>query len=527
MPIQVRGPDGVITKFPDGTPDAKINEVMASIYSAPKPADTSAARGVALGAMKPLDNLARAAMNIPGVAEIDKFGQRLGFPGANEAVASNDAARDANTRKGMQLLGNVVGTAPTLALPGGAIAQGAAGGALLSDATDAKGLAVDTVIGGVGGKAGELAVRGVGAAIAPKVSKNVKALVDAKIPLTIGQAVGGATKAVEDRLAGFPIVGDVINSARSRGVDAFNRKVISNALENINVTLPDNVPTGRDAVAFAGDAISDAYNKLVPRLTATPDATFATALSKIEAQAKSLPGTGPRDFRAVVGDDVLKMLKSGNTLTGEGFKTLESRLSKKAATLAGGDAYQRMVGEEVSGLLKEMRGLLMRSNPAARQELKAINRAFAEQVRIEKAAIGAMTPNNPAGAFTPKQYSAAVKASDTSARKSAVARGRALGQGFADAASDVLPNAVPDSGTAGRAAVGLLASGAAGTLAGISPTAIAGAGLASIPYTRAGQATIGAIFSPGAKRIAARNFVERAAPAVGAAAPALIAAQRK
>jgi hypothetical protein len=33
--MDVRGPDGKITRFPDGTPDAKINEVMASIYSAP------------------------------------------------------------------------------------------------------------------------------------------------------------------------------------------------------------------------------------------------------------------------------------------------------------------------------------------------------------------------------------------------------------------------------------------------------------------------------------------------------------
>lgn len=524
----IKAPNGKTYRIdgPDGATDAQVREQVLQQHpdAGDVEPDNSRVRGLSLGAIKPLDNLTSAAMRIPGAAAVDRFGQRLGFPGAQEAVTANDAARANNTRTGYQLLGNIAGTAPTLALPGGALAQGAAGGALLSDATDAKGLAIDTIGGAAAGKAGELAVRGVGKVIAPTVSKNVRALLDAKVPLTIGQAMGGAAKGVEDRFAGFPIVGDVINSARSRGVDAFNRKVIDGALDHIGVKLPANVPTGREAVAFASDAISSAYNKLVPKLTATADYTFRTALGKIEAQAQSLPGTGARDFRTAIGDDVLKDLMAGKTLSGEGFKTLESRLSKFANLKSSADGYQRMVGDEVDNVLKELRGLLMRSNPAARQELKAINRAFAEQVRIDRAAGAA---GNPTGVFTPKQYSAAVKASDTSARKAAVAKGRALNQGFADAASDVLPNAVPDSGTAGRAAVGLLASGAAGSLAGISPAAIGGAALASIPYTRAGQATIGAIFSPGAKRAAVRNFVERGAPAIGAAAPALIAAQRK
>jgi hypothetical protein len=503
---------------------AKLGAYLATMDAAPKPADTSAARGFGLGVTKPLDNLVSAAMATPVGQAVDRVGQRLGFPGAQEAVAANDAARANNTRTGYQLLGNIAGTAPTLALPGGAIAQGAAGGALLSDAKDAKGLATDTIFGAAGGKVGEVGTRAIGKAIAPKVTKNVRALLDAKIPLTIGQAMGGVAKGVEDRLSGFPIVGDVINSARGRGVDAFNRKVISGALDNIGVKLPDNVPTGRDAVAFAGDAISTAYQKLVPKLTATADNTFLTALGKIEAQAKSLPGSGARDFRNAIGDNVLKDLRAGKTLTGEGFKALESRLSKFAGLKSSADGYQRMVGDEVDNVLKELRGLLMRSNPAARQELKAINRAFAEQVRIDRAAGAA---GNPTGVFTPKQYSAAVKASDTSARKAAVAKGRALNQGFADAASDVLPSSVPDSGTAGRATLGLLAAGGAGSLAGVSPGGIAAAAAASLPYTRAGQKALGVALSPGAKRIAARNFVERNANLAGAAAPALIAAQRK
>jgi hypothetical protein len=39
MPIDVKGPDGVVTRFPDGTPDARIGVVMAGIYGKQKTRD--------------------------------------------------------------------------------------------------------------------------------------------------------------------------------------------------------------------------------------------------------------------------------------------------------------------------------------------------------------------------------------------------------------------------------------------------------------------------------------------------------
>lgn len=61
-----------------------------------------------------------------------------------------------------EFAGNVVGTLPVSALPGGVIAQGAVGGALLSNAKDAKGLAIDTAAGAAGGKLGDEAFKVVG-----------------------------------------------------------------------------------------------------------------------------------------------------------------------------------------------------------------------------------------------------------------------------------------------------------------------------------------------------------------------------
>jgi hypothetical protein len=522
---EVTAPDGRVfdVTAPDGASQAQVLAYAKSQFrKMPRQADNSTARGLALGAQKPLDNLTSAAMQIPGVAAVDQLGQRMGFPGAREAVASNDAARRANTATGAQLVGNIAGTLPTLALPGGALAQGAAGGALLSDATDVEGAAMDAGLGAVAGKAGDMAVRGVANVIAPKVSAAVRTLADEGIPLTPGQAFGGVTKGIEDRLSGFPVVGDLITSARSRGVEAFNANVINKALGNIGQKLPQGIKAGREAVAYAADAIGQAYDAIVPTLSVTGDRTFTGAIGRIERASRSLPGSGARDFKAVVGDDVLQQLKQGATLTGEGFKTLESRLSKFSGSLkSSSDAYQRMVGEQVDEVLGELRGLLLRSNPAKRAELAQLNRAFAEQVRIERAAGAA---GNPTGVFTPKQYSAAVRASDGSARKSAIARGRGMNQGFADAASDVLPATVPDSGTAGRAATGLGVSALASGSLGVPLPAIAAAGAAAIPYTRAGSAALNALLrSPSAARQGASNAAAAGRYPVRVAVPALLA----
>lgn len=514
---RITAPDG--TTY-DVTGNGSADDALAHVRSlhappaAAAPKDDSAARGFALGAEKPLDNLTSAAMQIPGVAAIDKFGQRLGFPSASRAVSANDSARANNSRTGYQLLGNIAGTVPTLALPGGALAQGAAGGALVSDAKDAGGIAKDAAIGMITGKVGDVLGKVASNVIAPKVSGAVRKLADIGVPLTPGQAFGGVARGIEDRLTGLPIVGDIVNNARGRGIEKFNRVIIDKALTPLGMKLPDKIATGREAVAYLADATSAAYNKLVPKLTATPDAPFVSALQRIETEAAALPGSGGRDFKSIVGKDVLAQLRQGTTLTGEGLKTLESRLSRLAGKLnASSDAYQQMTGDTVSGLLDEVRALVMRSNPAHAKELKAINRAFAEQVRVERAAGAA---GNADGVMTPKGYAAAVRGADGSSRRSAVARGRALNQDVSDAAADVLPNSVPDSGTAGRAGMatlGMMAAGGGGVLAGISPLAIAGGMAAAGAYSKAGQKALARLLqTPGPIRAGVARNIERATP---------------
>lgn len=125
-----------------------------------------------------------------------------------------------------------------------------------------------------------------------------------------------------------------------------------------------------------------------------------------------------------------------------------------------------------------MRRMLVRSNPNQAQELGALNTAWANFKRVQRAAAGVGAED---GMFSPAQLQSAVKALDRSKDKGQFARGNALMQDLSDPAKAILGSKVPDSGTPGRLA--------AGGLTFLDPTGIApwamGAGAAA--YLRPSQ----------------------------------------
>jgi len=102
--------------------------------------NTSGMFGAMAGALKPLDNAALWASKIPGIGPaIDNLGQAMGMQSTRQAYDRNQRARSGNENKGAQIVGNIAGTLPTLAIGGGVAApflQGAATGALLTENAD-------------------------------------------------------------------------------------------------------------------------------------------------------------------------------------------------------------------------------------------------------------------------------------------------------------------------------------------------------------------------------------------------------
>lgn len=157
----IRAPDGktYTVTGPAGATEAQVRaEVLRQHPKAAQPAkkDTSALSGLLAGAVKPIDNLATWASQSPVGKAVDDFGASLGFPRTKAAVQQNDAWRRNNTRGGWQVAGNIIGTLPTLALRN-PIVQGAVGGAVLTDDTSLKGTAKSAALGGLFGKAGQVA----------------------------------------------------------------------------------------------------------------------------------------------------------------------------------------------------------------------------------------------------------------------------------------------------------------------------------------------------------------------------------
>jgi hypothetical protein len=106
---------------------------------------------------------------------------------------------------------------------------------------------------------------------------------------------------------------------------------------------------------------------------------------------------------------------------------------------------------------------------------------------------------NNEGIFTAAQLQNAVKAGDKSVGKGAFATGNALMQDLSGAGQRVLGSKYPDSGTAGRGLLALLAPGgvAAGlaTAPGSTLGTLGGIGLGSLPYTQLGQRAAAALLT--------------------------------
>jgi len=374
-------------------------------------------------------------------------------------------------------------------LQGAAI--GGAAGALTPTETGVSGMeAIQEIpqkvgLGAVGGVGGTAIGRGVANVVAPKLSEAAQKLIGEGVNLTPGQMMGGALRRIEDKLTSVPLLGDVIDYSRTKGIEEFNKAAFKRALEPIGGTVPKE--TGRAGVEAVKTQISDAYNKLLPKMTFVPDQPLYDSLSRLDKVVVGLP----KAENKMVADNVIaiiqKHMPDNGLISGGSYKAIESDLGELASNYAGSSGTEAMVGKAYKSALGQVREALARSNPDYAEELGNINKAFANFSRIRRA--GSMA--NTQEMITPAQLASAVKAADESAGKGATATGKALMQDLTDAGVQVLPSKIPDSGTAGRSALVNMLLGAGGAVGGSSayqafPTVTAvGAGLAgatALPY---------------------------------------------
>lgn len=581
MAITVQAPNGDTIDFPDGTPPETITQVMAKQYpptdgpsldgthmvgaspdnsvevyvdgNAPdKP--TSQALGFWKGLTTPLDNAAvavEAGMRKVGVP-VDAINEAYGkIPviGTDKSAAQirderNAAIENSDHRPGTagEIAGSIVGTAP-IAIENPWLG-GAAVGALTSDKKDLKGVAEDAIISALLGKTGQVAMKGAGAVVAPKVNDLTKYLLDRGIRLTPGQILGGGWHRVEDAVGTIPFLGDLVNAAQGRATEDMNRAAVNEALKHIGEKAPKDL-TGHELAAYVQDRLGKAYDSVVPSLSAVTDGKFLNNLYQIISDAHGNLGADELNvlkgaMQRVAGafkphptgspmPTVPGGFKGPNAATGQDFKDLEGWLSQQVRNIRSNPnstMYHHNLADHLDDMRSELRDLLARNNPAVAKVLQDINKAYAKFVPVEGAIGG--TSAGKAGVFTGSDLG---RAANKGVSRSAKARGGNSQRQLAEASQQVQGRSVGDSGTATR---GLVTYGLGALLSGhlpagmtINPMLAAGLGGIMSMYTKTGQKVAETLLTKRpAQAAAVRTVINKAAPVAARALPAAHAGER-
>lgn len=533
MPIyELQTPEGKLLQVE--APDINsAHDAVQQKYAPPTDPNTYAGnvgRGIVRGARDPLDAGAQLlTRGLEGVAPEGSWFHKF-MTGQRELVERLNNEGEADYQKNWQpdapgagfgrVAGNVLATAPVAMAMPGAAAEGLGARTLSGLASGAVTGALEPVKGqpssdefwakkigqaGAGAAGGAVAPAVFGAAsrvVLPNTAPEVRALMDEGVRPTPGQILGKTANRIEEGMQSIPFVGDVIKGARTRGVEDFNRAAINRSLEPIGEKLSPAAGVGREALTEAKDKIGAAYDRLLPQLKVQADPQFVGGMQNILSMSSSLEPGMDTQFRNILTNKLMSKFAPNGRMTGEGFKEVESefgRLAKNYSTSA--VASERELGGAFKQVQAEMRDMLMRSNPDHANELKSINNAFANYLRVENAG---SRLGGEQGVFTPAQLLNSTRTLDPSMRKGSFARGDALMQDLAESGKAVMGSKLPDSGTPYRAYIGLPALMAASHAdpTGLSVLPAMGAAGVGAAYTKPGVALLEALLArrpPGAQ----------------------------
>jgi hypothetical protein len=486
-----------------------------------------------------------AGMIAAGNAALGNQGPNLiGALGGNEEQARLAGQYSAQDHPNSALAGSIVGG--TAAALGGEAALGAGGMAagfgrsLIADTAygtvAGEGASPDApvkgaIMGGLAGAAGSLGgqalTRGGGALARGVQNADVSKLVGSGVPLTIGQAVGGAAKKLEDKATSVPLVGDMIQSRRAEGVRVFNAKAFDKALEPIGGTVGGKI--GQDAVEKARGVVSDAFGKALKGKTAVIDDQFMTSARGPLERLAGNKRLGPEIVNEIE-QSTKGIFQPDGSISGEHMQAFLDALGQIRRGYKNDPLYSTLIKPSIQGIENAVEGMFTRQAPEVVPAFTKAKQAF-RRVSILSDAVNAA--DNTDNIFTAAQLR---RADLNNAKKyDGPMRAASGGVQFGDIsrpAQRVLPSKVPDSGTAGRLALLAVPGAIAGSGAGVGYAlgdsqhgAEGGLGLAgvlSLLYTKRGQSIlVNSAIKRGAGSKAVGSALQKLGPVGGAAGAAL------
>jgi hypothetical protein len=507
---RITGPDGKVYRVTgDGSAEDALAQVKAKVEGAQPEATPqegpSFLSDLAQGAKGALD---RTALGIKGLLpqSVQDFGDRVDKSMGSGGLIPETAAKIPDTAGGMT---GSIGTDIGLSLiPGGAALKG---GNVLKAALAAKGLkglgtaaAIGTDVAGNAGAAaamapedrgnaaawgaggaagGRVLARTLGGPLRESVSPQAQKLMDAGVKITPGQALSGpqagivarTIRGLEDKLTSIPFLGDVIANAQQSSIKSFNLNKINDAISSVGGKVKN---AGIDGLHEADQLVSKTYDDVLPHITVEPNKGLQAIIDAVDAAKKDplFDVAHGNKLDMFVDRRITPLLAAGKPIDGATAKALDSELGELARKYSASGVGNEPLGKGFYELRKGWRSAFEGTTPEARQTLKNADTAFAKLLPLLKSG-----EKSASGVFMPKQLSDALRSA------------KMKPDDLTEAARQVLPTTVADSGTAGRQILanvlhpeGLGAGGAAAAgLAGFMPAAIAGAGAAAM-YTRPG-----------------------------------------
>lgn len=328
---------------------------------------------------------------------------------------------------------------------------------------------------GAGIGAGVGSVLGAAGEALPRVLPEARSLLG-KVPLTVGESMGGVIKQSEELAKRMPYVREMIRGAEKRSAQGFSKAAIDDALAPIGYSSPAD-KLGRDAIEDASVAISNAYDEAIPK-AGLPNATpLWNRMTEIIKENDDLVGDAYKSLRARLRKAVdPSLFKDDLSMTGEDIRKAEKYLGNTGRKLIKSqDTDKEQIGYALLDMQSALRQELIKQNPDAKALANA-NKAFAQFQPVFKASISRPTQK---GVFTPAQYLSALKQSD----QKRFGKGALQTQKLAETAQELTAKELPDSGTPTAALAALFAASPAQAAAMLAPAIPIG-----LTYTsRAGQ----------------------------------------
>jgi hypothetical protein len=362
------------------------------------------------------------------------------------------------------------------ALTGDMLYGGTTGAASADDGNEASGALAGAGGAFLGNRLGAGVAKAAGGALRGVVDPAVDYLRSQGIPLTGGQMMGGFGKRMEDTLAGYGLAGAPLRNRLTEGLEALNRvgyRIGGSPIGHVEKDI------GRAGLDGLDAAKSVAYDTALGSMNMNLDPPYFADRAIADASGAALPDAVRPFYDATMGaaDSYVR----GGNIPGRSAQAIKRTIREEMRShkgKPGGQFINNALGQADSAFMD----MAARQAPDATALYRAADLTHGRSKVLGKAVDAASGKPGDPGVWTGAQLASALKGG----RVTQDAR-NALGP-LAENAVRVLPSQVPDSGTAGRLALGALAAG--------SPLAIAGYGAGGQDGAETGGALgIGTILS--------------------------------